>query len=211
MIRKNSALQHSITPLLQSCSVPMLLTAVLLAGGESRRMGRDKATVYYKGEPLWRRQLELLRRISPLEILISARTDPIWRPPDIQFVLDAAPSRGPLSGLAAAMAVMRGTHLLALAVDMPLMTDAYLRKMRELAGAAKGVLPIIHSRPEPLAAIYPRGSLSAMTSTLQTSTDFSVTGVAEKLVKAGYLRVMDVDKRNDTLFRSINSPADLLL
>src|SRR5437762_7064366 len=145
MIQKNSALQHSITP--------MLLSAVLLAGGESHRMGRDKATVYYKGEPLWRRQSGLLLTISPLEILISARGDPSWRSSDMRFVPDVPPSCGPLSGLAAAMTAMRGTHLLVLAIDMPLMTDAYLRNMYDLAGPGKGVLPTIRSRPEPLAAI----------------------------------------------------------
>ena len=189
----------------------MKLSAVLLAGGESRRMGRDKATVDYQGEPLWQRQLELLRRISPLEILISARTEPTWHPPDTRFVPDVAPSRGPLSGLAAAMAVMRGTHLLAVAVDMPGMTETYLLDMWKSAEPRKGVLPVIGSRLEPLAAIYPGESFSHMASALQTKTDFSVKAVAEKLVNAGHMRVMDVAELDEPLFRSVNSPADLLI
>jgi molybdopterin-guanine dinucleotide biosynthesis protein A len=174
-------------------------------------MGRDKATIHYKGEPLWQRQLELLRRISPLEILISARADPIWRRPDTRFVSDVPPSRGPLSGLTAAMAVMRGTHLLALAVDMPLMTDTYLLDMWKSAEPRKGVLPVIGSRLEPLAAIYPRESFSHIASALQTKTDFSVKSVAEKLVNAGYMRVIHVADKDEPLFRSMNSPADLLI
>jgi molybdopterin-guanine dinucleotide biosynthesis protein A len=38
----------------------MTLTAVLLAGGESRRMGRDKAAIVFRGQLLWQRQIELL-------------------------------------------------------------------------------------------------------------------------------------------------------
>ena len=75
-------------------------SAVLLAGGESRRMGKDKATLSYRGKPLWQIQLELLRQLTPQEIFVSARSDPDWRPADIQFVADDPPSRGPLSGLA---------------------------------------------------------------------------------------------------------------
>ena len=77
----------------------MNISAVLLAGGESRRMGKDKATLLFRGEPLWRIQLDLLRKLAPVEILISGRNDPAWRPADVYFVADAPPSRGPLSGI----------------------------------------------------------------------------------------------------------------
>src|SRR6266550_2023113 len=56
------------------------LSAVLLAGGESRRMGTDKATFVFRGKPLWRNQVELLRKLKPAQIFISVRTDPKWCP-----------------------------------------------------------------------------------------------------------------------------------
>ena len=46
----------------------MKISAVLLAGGESRRMGKDKATLFFGGKPLWQIQLELLRKLEPSEI-----------------------------------------------------------------------------------------------------------------------------------------------
>ena len=79
------------------------LSAVLLAGGESRRMGTDKATFLFRGKPLWQVQLETLRKLRPAEIFLSARTDPSWRPDDVQFIADVPPSCGPLSGLAASL------------------------------------------------------------------------------------------------------------
>ena len=54
----------------------MNLSSVLLAGGESRRMGKDKATALFRGKPLWQIQLDLLRKLEPSEIFLSARTDP---------------------------------------------------------------------------------------------------------------------------------------
>src|SRR5438094_7110110 len=72
----------------------MKISAVLLAGGESRRMGRDKASIALDGKLLWQNQLELLRTLNPTEIFISARSDPEWRPHDVMFVADIPPSRG---------------------------------------------------------------------------------------------------------------------
>src|SRR4051812_26282667 len=95
------------------------LTAVLLAGGESRRMGNDKATIQFEGEPLWRRQLEVLRTLAVEKIIVSARKAPDWLPDDVELRVDDVPSRGPLSGLTKALMAMRTTHLVALAVDMP--------------------------------------------------------------------------------------------
>src|ERR1700736_6849847 len=101
----------------------MKISAVLLAGGESHRMGKDKATIVFRGKPLWQIQLDLLRKLELAEIFISARTDPPWRPSGMQFVSDDPPSRGPLSGLTAALAQSQTRHLPALAMHMPRMSE----------------------------------------------------------------------------------------
>src|SRR5438094_3891549 len=154
--RQNSQRRRGALDCARSFRSGMNISAVLLAGGESRRMGEDKATLLFHGKPLWQIQLELLRKLDPAEIFVSARTDPAWRPDDVQFVADDSPSRGPLSGLAASLNLMRGTHLLALAIDMPFMSESYLRSLCLEIEPGRGVLPKIDNRAEPLAAIYPR-------------------------------------------------------
>jgi len=186
----------------------MKLSAVLLAGGESRRMGQDKATMIFNGQPLWRHQIELLRNLSPLEILISARTDPSWRPSGTVFVADSAPSRGPLSGLTAAMARMQGTHLLAMAIDMPLMTSSHLRAMARLVTSIRGVIPIIGTRAEPLAAIYSRETLPYLSDSFESG-DFSLQYATASLVRLGLLAVMSVRDQDVQLYRNFNAPADM--
>src|SRR5438552_6491344 len=99
----------------------MTLTAVLFVGGESRRMGVDKATLRIAGEFLWERQLKVLRELKADALWISARTKPAWCPKEIEVVLDDPPSRGPLSGLSAVLNKMQTTHALALAIDLPRM------------------------------------------------------------------------------------------
>ncbi len=134
----------------------MTFTAVLLAGGESRRMGKDKATIVFGGEPLWQRQIELLRGLRPERDFRFSAHGATWLPLDTELLLDDPPSRGPLSGLTRALERTQTSHLIALAVDMPFMTGEQLRALWGLAAIGCGVLPMIGNRAEPLAAIYPR-------------------------------------------------------
>jgi molybdenum cofactor guanylyltransferase len=186
----------------------MTASAVLLAGGESRRMGRDKATVLFRGKPLWQIQLELLRKLEPTEILVSARTDPVWRPADVQFAADDPPSRGPLSGLAASLGQMRTKHLVALAIDMPFMTEKYLRFLCSQIELGRGVIPKIDDRFEPLAAIYPQEALPNFQSAL-SGMDFSLQTVAGHLAAERKLRVLPVTEDEKEFFVSLNEPVDL--
>jgi len=186
----------------------MKISAVLLSGGESRRMGSDKATLLFRGKPLWRIQLELLQKLEPSEIFVSARTNPIWRPADVQFVADDPPSRGPLSGLAASLAQMRTAHLLALAVDMPFITEEYLKFLCNQIEPDRGVVAKIEDRFEPLAAIYPHKALTNFQSAL-LGTDLSIQTVTGQLVAEGKLRVLPVTSEEKNVFLNLNERADL--
>jgi len=186
----------------------MKIGAVLLAGGESRRMGQDKATLPFHGKPLWQVQLELLQKLEPTEIFVSARTDPVWRPADVQFVADDSPSRGPLSGLAAALAQIHSDYLLALAIDMAFMTEEYLTFLCTQIAPGGGVITKIEDRFEPLAAIYPKKALPNFQSAL-SGTDFSLQAVARRLVAEGKLHVTSVTEDERRFFRNLNAPVDM--
>ena len=186
----------------------MTLSAVLLAGGESRRMGTDKATILFRGKPLWEVQLETLRRLRPSEIFLSARTDPSWRPADVQFVADLPPSCGPLSGIAASLARIDTAHLLVLAIDMPFMTENYLRSICAAIEPGRGVVAKIDTRLEPLAAIYPREAEIDFRTAL-AGTDFSLQTLVRHMVTTGKLLEVFVTEQDRRLFRNVNSVSDL--
>jgi len=185
----------------------MTLTALLLAGGESRRMGRDKATIELGGRPLWERQLELLRVVRPAKIFVSARLAPSWLPNDVELLVDDAPPRGPLSGLTKGLAAMRTTHLLVLAVDMPFMTAAELGNLWERATTGCGVVPIIAERAEPLAAIYPAEAAADFHAAL-AGHDFSLQLVVRKLGAAAKVQLCPVPGLRKSLYQSVNEPSD---
>ena len=187
----------------------MNISAALLVGGESRRMGQDKATLAFHGSPLWEIQLDLLRKMRPREIFLSARSDPVWRPADVHFVPDQTPSRGPLSGLAATLSRIRTDHLLALAIDMPLMTEDFLRSLCDMIKPSCGVIPMIGDRAEPLAAIYPKGAASNVIAAL-SGPDFSLRSLAKRLIAAGKLRLASVSKNDENYFRNFNKPSDFI-
>ena len=184
------------------------VSAVLLAGGESRRMGTDKATFLFRGKPLWQVQLETLRRLQPAEIFLSAKTDPLWRPADVQFVADLPPSCGPLSGLAASLAKFDTAHLLALAIDMPFMTEDYLRSICAAIVPGRGVVAKIDNRAEPLAAIYPREAEIDFRTAL-AGTDFSLQKLIRHLVTSGKLLEVFVTEQERRVFRNVNNMSDM--
>src|SRR5215813_3282966 len=184
------------------------VSAVLLAGGESRRMGVDKATFLFRGKPLWQIQLETLRSLRPAEIFVSARTDPLWRPADVQFIADIPPSFGPLSGLAASLAKIHTAHLLALAIDLPFMTENYLRSICDTIEPGKGVVVKIDNRAEPLAAVYPREAEIDFRTAL-AGTDLSLQNVVRYLVTSGKLLEIFVTEQEKPFFRNVNNVSNV--
>ena len=187
--------RDSSTPLR---SVRNDLSAVLLAGGESRRMGTDKATFLFRGKPLWQVQLETLRKLRPAEIFLSARTDPSWRPDDVTV------HRGHSAIMRTAQRSCRihesnehDRHLLALAIDMPWMSrritfDSFALQIEP----GRGVVAKIDDRAEPLAAIYPREAAIDFAKALAGS-DFSLQSLVRHLVASGKLRAISVTEQEE--------------
>jgi molybdopterin-guanine dinucleotide biosynthesis protein A len=125
----------------------------------------------------------------------------------VQFVSDEPPSRGPLSGLSATLARISTNHLLALAIDMPLMTENYLRLICNLIEPGRGVLPMIGNRAEPLVAIYPNGTGTDFLMALSGS-DFSLQSLTKKLVDAGKLSLVKVLEEEANFFQNFNNLSD---
>ena len=186
----------------------MTFSAVLLAGGESRRMGRDKATIVFHGRPLWQRQLQILRDLGPEKIFVSARKTPSWLPFDTELLLDVPPFRGPLSGLTRALASIQTSHLAVLAIDMPFMTSKQMQVLWSRAEPGCGVLPMIGDRAEPLAAIFPqeadRDAFAAL-----AGDNFSLQRLSRSLVQGGKLQIFQVSQSETELYRNVNEPGDL--
>lgn len=183
-------------------------TAVLLAGGISSRMGKDKASLHLGGIPLWQRQLATLRAVSPAECFIAGRRNGPYADGEWEIVPDEKSGCGPLGGVVVALRRARHEQILFLAVDLPRMSPLLLRKLvRRALSDNRGVVVQLDNRFEALAAIYPRRSLALAEQQLQTG-DFSMQRFVAAAIEAKLVEVVRLDERDREYFFNLNTESD---
>ena len=126
-------------------------TAVILTGGESKRMGSDKASVVLSGKSLLGHVLEQLEPLFS-DMLISVRE----KRPDIVYpqVVDGSESRGPMVGIKAALEVVKTDWVFVIACDMPLISTGLIQHLAGLRSEFDAVVPFAFDRPQPLFGFY---------------------------------------------------------
>jgi molybdopterin-guanine dinucleotide biosynthesis protein A len=166
------------------------------------------------GEPLWRRQVRTLREAGFEEIMITrgAHGSVGVGESGLIEVPDAAPGCGPMGGLAAGLQHASTRRLLVLAVDLPLMPASFLRELIALTEAdvrARGLVPVLAGRPEPLAAIYPTEPARAMSGEALRTAALSMQDLVRKLVALDFMREWEVAEEQREFFQNVNTPEDL--
>lgn len=136
-----------------------MLTVCIQAGGQSTRMGEDKALKPFLGRPLIQRVTERLSTIAD-ELIVTTN-----RPEDYAFlnwrlVADLKPGRGALGGLYTAIASATNPTVAVVACDMPFASPALLEAAGRLLvrEEADVVIPKSDGGYEPLHAVYRRGT-----------------------------------------------------
>jgi molybdopterin-guanine dinucleotide biosynthesis protein A len=134
--------------------VSLSYTGIVLAGGESERMGRDKRRLEVGGQTLLARTLARLRPLVD-EVLVVVRERGELPPVDARIVTDRYPGKGVLAGVHAGLAAARAPWAYVLAGDMPLLNADLLRAMAALADDdCDVVVPRWRGELEPLHALY---------------------------------------------------------
>lgn len=198
----------SARPSWRAHNVSLRFSAVLLAGGKSRRMGCNKAFVEIGGLPLWRRQMMLLEELAPAELMISGQPCEEWNAWGHTVVQDAQQDAGPLAGIAASLLRCSTPLLIVLAVDLPGLTSDYMRRLLGCCSDSSGAVPINDGRFEPVVAIYPaRAATLAQRSLEQRQSSLQV--FAQRCVAEELVRAVPVSAHDKPLFVNMNTPADL--
>lgn len=139
----------------------------VLAGGESRRMGRRKELLELGGQTMLERQLALLRAVSrPVAVLGTPESLPASGVP---VIADERPGLGPLGGIATALGVTRTEYNLVLGCDLPLMRTEFLRFLVRRALASRADVTVPESPREgfhPTCAVYRRRALPVIRASL---------------------------------------------
>ncbi|HEX5175673.1 MAG TPA: molybdenum cofactor guanylyltransferase [Chthoniobacteraceae bacterium] len=187
-------------------------SGVVLAGGKSRRMGRDKATLLFRGRPLWEHQMRTLREAGATDVFLSAqRAFPDAAARNIPVVTDLAADKGPLAGISAALAHAAHEYVLVLAVDLPLVPAAFLHELGSIALRAKrGVIPQRLNLFEPLAAVYARNARAYFEKQLaHGAEDRSLQRLARTLVDDDLSIAYRLAGFEESFFTNLNTPDDL--
>jgi molybdopterin-guanine dinucleotide biosynthesis protein A len=131
----------------------MAVTGVILAGGKSRRMGRDKAFLPFGAGVLIERVIEVVRQVTA-EVILVTNTPVRYEPFGLPMFTDVIPEAGSLGGLYTGLVASSTPYSLCLACDMPFVRPEFLRVLCAMAPAADVVIPRNAKDFQPLCAVY---------------------------------------------------------
>ncbi len=154
---------------------PIQVSGVIMAGGASRRLGRNKALERIGGKALIERVLDSLVPLTTEVVAVVARPEqaalrlPSW----VRVVSDRYPGRGSLGGIFTGLDASAETWSLVVACDMPFLNPELLRHLMEESTNVDAVVPCLGGQPEPLHALYSKACLAPM----------------ERMLRAGHLKI----------------------
>ncbi|GKS59113.1 hypothetical protein YTPLAS18_26400 [Nitrospira sp.] len=189
------------------------ITALLVAGGQSRRMGQDKRFLEVGGRSLFGRALDVLEKVFNAVMISVADAEPI---PDLhvqrhRVIEDLIPGCATLGGLYTGLGSVETEWMFAVACDMPLLNESLIRLLVERRNEFDYVMPVLPNGPQPLHACYRRTCLAALERRIR-GRDFRIVGLLEEPSLKGCLitekEITCVDPHLLS-FMNINTPADL--
>jgi molybdopterin-guanine dinucleotide biosynthesis protein A len=184
------------------------LTAFVLAGGKSRRMGSDKAFVMFKGERLLARAIQVCRAVTSNVIIVGDRKK---FSPYAPVVEDIFPGCGPLAGIHAALRASHTDLNLLLAVDLPFVGPGILRYLLTQAGPSEVLVTVPRAEHglHPLCAIYRPGFSDLAENSLRQGRykiDALFDTVNTNVIEEDVLQAAGFSPH---IFRNLNTPEEL--
>ena len=180
----------------------MQASLLVLAGGDSRRMGRPKAWLEVGDTYLLRYVAD---RLAPAfsEVVVSfAEPEQLEQPVPYRIVFDRKRSAGPLAGLESGLVAAKTDLVFAVACDMPYVTQELAAVAVAASRGCDAAIARVDGRVEPVCAAYARSALPKITRALNEGRFTAAEVVAE--LDVTWLAGLDAEA-----FRSLNTPADL--
>ena len=185
----------------------MAVSGIILAGGRSLRMGKDKTQLIWGRHTLLEQAVCRLRGLADDILVVGSLKDTCCLP-GIRQVQDRYKGCGPLGGIHAGLLEAKHEAVLVLSCDMPFVSaelTAFLAAKREGFAA---VIPRCRGHVEPLCAVYARSCLPVIEDLLQAG-DNQVRQVFAK-VNTCYIEEAELERFGDVqqLFFNLNTPQD---
>lgn len=167
------------------------ITGVILAGGESKRMGRDKATLEFSGDRLIKKTVHLFKSLFPTVIVISKETDHL-KDLDCLVIEDMLPDRGAMIGILTAFNHSVEEAIFVAACDMPFLNKDLISYIISEGAGFDVALPVVAGKKHPLHALYSRASCEPMSEALKKGKK-SLNAFIDSLVP-GKVRLIDEEE-----------------
>lgn len=190
-------------------AAPLLtVTGVILAGGQSRRMGQNKALMSLGGMRLIDRVVKVMSQVCT-EILMVTNSPEVYTDLGIKMVGDVQYNKGSLGGIYSALCSVTTSHCLVVACDMPFLKVSVLRYLIAQIEAYDVVIPEIEGELQPMHAIYSHTCLEPIAQRLAANRLRVVGFFPEVNVRiASEAELRAFDPRLLT-FQNLNTPEDM--
>lgn len=183
------------------------VSAFVLAGGRSSRMGTDKALLPFGEKTLLQLALEKARCVSPSPVIVGAQERYASYGDVIE---DRFPDCGPLGGIHAALCATQTDLNLVISVDMPLLSAGFLNWLVDIAASGQelAVVPQTGQRVQPLCAVY-RGSAKDVIERALLLNDLKVSSIFTR-IPTRYVQVEEMRAAgfSPEIFVNVNTPAE---
>jgi molybdenum cofactor guanylyltransferase len=182
------------------------ITGVILVGGKSRRMGRDKAFLSWEGATLFEKVLGIFRE-NFATVLLAGGDDERYGKYGERIFPDLYPGSA-LGGLYTGLYHATSTYIFVVSCDMPYPSAALLRYLCSLKGDYDCVVPETAQALEPLFAVYAKSALPAMLEMLDHG-NFRIYDLYPKL-RTRYVGVAELAPfaEGGRSFVNVNTPED---
>lgn len=188
------------------------VTAAVLAGGRSMRMGVDKTLLPVDGEPLVTRVVETVGAVCSHVVVVTNRPEALadaTLPEGVRVLQDEVAYQGPLGGLVTALRAAEDDWVLAVAADMPWLRPDVVRLLWDARDGAQVVMPVGDKGPEPLLALYHRDCLPIAERVLESGRRRLVAMLSSvRVVEVPLAALREADPELVSLV-NVNTPEDL--
>jgi len=186
------------------------VTAIVLAGGRSRRLGRNKALELFGDRPLIQHVIDTVSMIDDDIIVVAATKTQLPKlDTRVKVVTDCYPVGGALVGIFTGLKAARTQSSIVVACDMPFLKVDLLRYLMSVSQGIDAVIPRVGKMIEPLHAVYSQNCLNPIWAQIE-SDNLKISDLLDK-VKVRYVERDEIERYDPQRlsFMNINSEEDL--
>ncbi|MDZ7717498.1 MAG: molybdenum cofactor guanylyltransferase [Balneolaceae bacterium] len=181
------------------------ITAIILAGGQSRRMGRDKGLVLLNGKPMVQHIIDKAQTITKKVMIIT--NQPGYEHFGVPTYSDLIQDKGPLGGIYTGLHYAQTEYNLVLSCDIPLVPVSFLKRLVNYQDEYQAWVPVQGEQLQPLCAVYKKEIADRMKLSIEDG-QLSMHKFL-KTINTAFIDVSDVEPEYKNWFANLNTPEEV--